>query len=1138
MAGPAPDFQLPNSSLFNIYNDAPANAPLTTPLTTPPPNLPGGPCNFVDLTHGANGPKCGCRRFWSRAVSVRPERGSPTGYPPGFSNALSYGTTAGVEDQSAWCMCSHHACFHDDIRDSQATAVPGAPVAATATALVAAAAATTTTTTTTTAGQENERPKSNREPLTPVLPELSIKFPNLMGQPTEFHNTFDTIASFPHPLPDEDNLAREEVSAPTPAPEPSLPDTLSWANFLHSEPDNSALLAPIPSQCLLPSQPSSTTSSTRIGYLRPFAGKGLQTLSGVKSRLREPLPEQDEDDQQQEDDNATEPAVDPSVDDAQTITNTPRSSRHTEIFEGPSEQPNKGVHRDEFRLLSNTVQGHEQRLDNLENISFSAAGHDQCHEKHDQTDLRVTELETRVEEVEKMLNDTNSTASDYHRSRRPGIDDTSSVVSVSTNGSSHVADRAELYSQLQFLKAQLSHLQGISTFPSLARPWEVEVIFLPFPLKNIWLEPRDFNSQRASGSTMEADPWTQLPGCSSPLDPQSPGFNDWMGPEVESDWLLARACAPDQTIGQRLRSRGLVKNVSIRGPDARSVQQAMSEAFGTLFRTFSRMQANVHHGSTMHQRVVKFLGLQSPWVPLRKIHKDSRLRFLTPAEMVTPVTWDVQFLSSSVVMKSNDIPRLFITHPEAYLQDQDAYDNGWNWQRLRELSRVYADSQCSQEVPEGDAKEECWAWNTNLDEQPPSMYHTHYSSLQQAAQQNWRTVSMSPSQGAFPGGLRPTPSLATHRSGTRAQSPAIPKERKASRPPRVRTTSMPPTLPALISPAQVKRRLTSYIPTYERRPSPLVQVAPATAHTQVPAQTHAYAYAAGAAKRRCTRSPSVRPGGQIPQCPPPPHARGFNNRRNTPRWSTASPSPMPEAYGVRATTPFYATPYSNAPFVETRPNRGVVMADAGGEDEDIDVDVDVDVDFYSGMEPYDEDDEDENGEIDYGEDGDSPMEDLANSLEQSHPNTHPLSQQSLNSSWHHQFAGTPDVGAGAGSTNLPEDEPWPGIEDADNRDPDLGINPDAMHEDDDVGFDSEEDVVNIRVDRAESRSHREASTASSSSNSSSVPSEYPTTQSHWFGANAGAAVSGDLGEGGFNVFMDREGGAAGAGIGGVMEKPV
>ncbi|KAI1501479.1 hypothetical protein F5X99DRAFT_200797 [Biscogniauxia marginata] len=1091
MAGPAPDFQLPNSSLFNIYNDAPTNAPLTAAS----PTLPGGPCNFVDLAHGANGPKCGCRRFWSRAASVRPDRGSPTGYPPGFSQAFSYANAAGLEDQSAWCMCSHHACFHDDIRDGQTTPtpalVPGAPAVATA-------------------GQENERPRSNREPLTPVMPELSFKFPHLMGPPTEFHNTFNNAASFVPHLPEEASIQRGEVSAPTPAQESSLPDTLNWANFIYSEPDHPALLAPIPSQCLMPSQPSSTTSSTRIGYLRPFAGKGLQTLSGVKSKLREPLQEKNEDAQQQED----EPAVDPSVDDAQTITNTPRSSRHTELFEGQSERPNPGVNRDAFRLLSNTVQGHEQRIDNLENISFSAAGHDQCHEKHDQTDLRVTELESRVEEVEKMLNDTNSTVSGYHRSRRPGVDDATSVVSVSTAGSGHAADRAELYSQLQALRAQLNSLQGIAPFPSLARPWEVEVIFLPFPLKNIWLESRDFSSQRPAGGAVEADPWTQLPSCSSPVDPQSPSFIDWMGPEVESDWLLARACAPDQMIGQRLRSRGLVKNVSIRGPDARSVQQAMSEAFGTLFRTFSRMQANVHHGSTMHQHVVNFLGLQSPWVPLRKIHKDSRLRFLTPAEMVTPVTWDVQFLSSSVAMKSNDIPRLFITHPEAYLQDQDAYDNGWNWQRLRELSRVYADSQSSQEVPEGDAKEECWTWNTILDGQSPSMRHTNYSSLQQAAQRHWRTVSTSPSQGAFPGGLRPTPSLATHRSGTRAQSPAILKERRASRPPRVRTASMPPTMPTLVSPAQAKRRLTSYVPTYERRPSPQVRVAPsvaAHAHTQ----NYAHVHAMGVIKRRCTRSPSVRPGGQPPQYP---HGQARNNRRNTPRWSTASPSPMPEAFGVRATTPYYATPYSNAPFVDTRPNRVVMV----GEDED--VDVDVNVDFYNGddgMEPYDDEDDD-------GDDGDSPMEDLANSLE--HPHAHSHSQQSRGSSSSWQLTGGGQqfgAVAGAGGGN-PEDEPWPGIEDAENRDLDLDIDLGVIHDDDDVDFDSDEDAIDIHIDDAnevfeESRSRRASSTSSSSS---SVPSEYPTTQSHWIAANA-AAVSGEMGEGGFSVFVD--GNAAGGG---------
>ncbi|KAI0019296.1 hypothetical protein F4780DRAFT_448163 [Xylariomycetidae sp. FL0641] len=1115
MAGPAPDFQLPNSSFFNIYSDAPPIAAASSP------NLPGGPCNFTDLTHGANGPRCGCRRFWSRAAP-RTERGSPTVFPSSYPNGFPYGgiATPSLEEQSAWCMCNHHACFHDDTRDSQtSTPVPGLPNLPVA------------TTFTNTNGQENERPRSGREPLTPVLPELSFTMPPT-GQSMNSHPHDNAVTSNPH-IPESGYEQREDVAAPTRAP--SVPDTLSWSAFLQSDPDPGAMLPPIPSQCLLPSQPSSTTSSTRRGYLKPFSGKGLQTLSGVRSNMRDPLFEKDHG-AQPEDEDPVDHEIDPSVDDGRTITNTPRSSRHTDVSERPNLPPSAPVSRGAFQLLSNTVHGHEQRIDSLENISFSAAAHDQCHEKHDQADLRVTELETRVEEVEKILNDTSSNASVYHRSRRAGGDDgASTVVSISTNGGSQL-DRAELYEQLQTLRAQLSHLQGLTSFPCTARPWEVEVVFLPFPLKNVWLEPRNFGSQRLPGAgSIEADPWTQLPSSASIMDPQSPGYNEWTGPEAESDWLLARACAPDQMIGQRLRSRGLVKNVMVHGPDARSVQQAINEAFGTLFRTFSRLQANVHHGSTLHHRVTKFLGLQSPWVPLRKVHKDSRLRFLAPAEMVTPVSWDVQFLSSSVVMKSNGVQRLFITHPEAYLQDEDAYDNGWNWQRLRELSRVYADSQSSQEVPEGDAKEECWSWNAVLDDQPavvaaatvPRAGSSQYSNLPQPHPPRRRWTSRSPSQaaGAF---VHPSSS---HRSVMRATSPAMLRDRRTtSRPPSaslpppllVRTASMPPPVVTASSPIPIsasKRRMMAHAQQhYERRSSPAPMARVPASGIPGPPMT------AGIKRARGTRSPSVGIG-----------PRGSRSRY-TPRYSTASPSPAPEAFGIptnasvsglRAGTPFYATPHSNAPFVDTRPGHGngVVYFDDEGDVEVEDLYDSDNADLLSAE--FSEDDGDDAG-------GDSPMHDRPEHYPQHNDGTPfgPGSQSQPHNQGPWQDAGAPRNGLSG--PVAPEDEAWQGLEDRENHsqdlgDVDLGID---IHVDDDAAMTSdfddedEEEDENATIDADDVDRQRvmqqddddNDDDDDNQSDASSVPSEYPSTQRAWTGG-AGAGGSGAV-DASFGVFED------------------
>lgn len=860
-------------------------------------------------------------------------------------------------------------------------------------------------------GQENERPRTNREPLTPVMPDLSFNpFRSLNQDPGLNTATHSGSVADGH---EEDTHTR-----PADTVAPSMPDTLAWASLVESGPTHAASLPPIPSQCLLPSQPSSTTSSARIAYLKPFAGKGLQTLSGVRSTALEPLREQGHSTEPEEQDTAENDA-DQSGDD-QTVTNTPRSTRHRDTTTGPDQALSPRIDHQALNLLSNTVQGHEQRIENLESISFSAAAHDTCHEKHDQADLRVTELETRVEEVEKILNDNTSHASGHSWSRRDRVDDTAaSVVSFSTSTGSYIMDRAELQSELRTLKAQLSQLQGVSPFPSLTQPWEVEVVFLPFPLRSIWLESRDFSSQRpAHGGPPESDLWMQLPTAS---EPQSPGFGDWPGPEVDSDWLLGRACAPDNMIGQRLRSRGLVKNITVRGPDARSVQQAMSEAFGTLFRTFSRMQANVHHGSTINHRVTKFLGLQSPWVPLRKLHKDSRLRFLSPAEMVTSVSWDVQFLASSVVMKSHGVHRLFITHPEAYLQDQYAYENGWTWQRLRELSRVYADSQSSQEILEGDANEECWVWNNILDEPSLDSHAFRAQLVHSSAQEHWRAAStLSSSRFALANTKGRTPSLVARRSNSRAPSPAVIQERKAPRPMRIRTVSMPPAPHPVVASAIAKRRITPHSQRNERYASPQ------------PMRT-AQVVAQAQAKRRGARSPSYRPPWS----------------RFTPRWSTASPSPGPEVMRPRGPTPSYATPHSNAPFIDARSGRGGVHAH---DHDDIDFDIDAaesgsDIDVY---EEYSENETD-------GED--SSMVDLG----------HDSYQTEQHESWQEGQA--------------PEDEPWPGIEDVENRDPGVSIHIG------DAAMVNGHDARGLTIDSLVEHD--------TESQGSSVPSEYPSNQPPW-----------------------------------------
>ncbi|KAH6840639.1 hypothetical protein B0I37DRAFT_448839 [Chaetomium sp. MPI-CAGE-AT-0009] len=840
---------------FDIYNDAHA-------LRAPGPALPGGPCNYTDPTL----PRCGCRRFWSRA-------------------SLSGGVFQENGAVAELCMCSHHACFHEDAQpgQTQQSATANAP------------------------GQENQKPVTNRAPLSPVqLPSFHV--------PGSRRSLDFTLLDF------QTSMSAPQVEAANSAPAADLhpgqdspmPDTFNnWGDLARSQAGLANGLPPFPTQCLMsPPPPPSTVASSQARYLRPFAGRGLHTLSGVaaprpESRQLEPINPDDD----------VEPAQEAGNDPADSAS-TPKAL--------PSQDRSVSGPDSAYQKLSDKVDTHEQRLDRLETNSFSVAGHDDCHDRHENVDLRVTELESRVDEVEKILNDNGSVVSSRRTAKQDGgaDDATASVVSVSTNATVLATNRAEVYSQLQKLQAQVSQLQA-AAMPSYAKPWALEVVFLPFPLKGVWLSSKEFANQRRSiGSNFEG--WTQMPNTISRAtpDPQSPKFQEWAGQGPESNWLLPRAFAAGRVVDQRLRSRGLIKTVHVRGADARSVQLAIHDAFQDVLRISSNSDAR--SGFAPDYPLAEYLGLRQAWVPLRKLHKDSRLRFLSPAEMATPALWDFTFLVSSVVMKATGVQRLYITQPEAYLQDHPlghhAIDAGWTWQKLRQLSRVYPDSQSDAEVPEADALEECWNWNDRLDESP-SVAASAVSLRQSIHQRASRRSSTEPS-GQFYTGVQ-SPILSIGPSRSRAPSPLIQRERKGSLPPHIRTGSLPPSHPALLSPAQSRRRPSHVAATpYERRSSPFVPRAsprpsPRLGSSGNALHNHPHSIAipsapgAGAVpKRRFTRSPSLVP-------------------RNTPRWSRTSMSRSPSLapggiYGYqeererenrerRTTTPFYyATPHSEA----------------------------------------------------------------------------------------------------------------------------------------------------------------------------------------------------------------------------------
>lgn len=1048
-----------NSYAFDIYNDGHVLRPVPTPAPAPAPLLPGGPCNYTDQSL----PRCGCRRFWSR-LSLTGGRN-----PPG-------------ENLAEVCMCSHHACFHEDVQAGQAPPPPVFGVA----------------------GQENEKPRTNREPLSPVQDLGAFPVPTSLGSCLDlgllnFQSQAGPSASSLLSLP--------SIPAPPEAGSP-MPDTLTgWADLIQSQgyevlpypqPGADDGLPPIPSQCLLPYSPRpSTASSSQARFLRPFAGKGLDTLNGgppgAGSALRNELP-------------VTEPpqvqVSHAQVSGISTVEATRESTpKPTQSQTGSS----SGVSDEAFQKLSHVVDTHEQRLERLENVSFSVASHDDCHDKHDHVDIRVTELESRVEEVEKLLNDSGSVASSRRTVRRDGSADdaTASVVSVATDATILGANRGEMYSQLQSLQAQVSQLQAAS-LPTYNKPWELEVVFLPFPLKGIWMAAHEFPSQRRSTGT-NGDDVTQLPNTVSRAtpDPQSPKFQEWAGQSAESNWLLPRAFVAGRVIDQRLRSRGLIKTVLVRGPDARSVQIAIHAAFEDIFRIScgSGGRSQGRH----HNPIAELLGLGLSWAPLRKLHKDSRLRFLAPAEMATPALWDFTFLSSSVVMKATGTHRLYITQPEAYLQDHPlgyrAFESGWSWQKLRELSRVYPDSQSSLSdapVPEADALEDCWGWDDRLDESPS--VNTSTVSLRQMHQQRLsRGGSASPTQQFYTGMQSP---ILSNTPRVRAQSPMIQRERHGSRPLHIRNNSVPPSAPIMMSPSQSRRWASTHTtnPTpLDRRSSPLISRASSRPPIGAPPPVTALI----SKRRPPTRSPSLIP-------------------RNTPRWSrhslSRSPSLAPPAaaaaaaaaaYQDRHTTPFYyATPHSDAipDHAYHRGNPQVTNDDGGGGGDSFMTDSCYD----DGDKPTDEDD-DEDLEIDVYEDGDE-MDDTdsdGTSAGRQVTNVNVTNNIAWDQIAHHP---------------RPEDIPWAGIEDDDllmsedgeNVDPTsssqtqsegheqeqeqeqgsmMGMMMIPIHEDDTLAQDGDDDMGN------------------GSDPDSQPPSEYSSKQSLWVIPRAGGSSSGSSGQG-------------------------
>ncbi|KZF20077.1 hypothetical protein L228DRAFT_270831 [Xylona heveae TC161] len=445
----------------------------------------------------------------------------------------------------------------------------------------------------------------------------------------------------------------------------------------------------------------------------------------------------------------------------------------------------------EYPALWSALEAYKHRLDALECASYSHGVSEELQEKFDMLDGRLTELEGKVEEHEKLhadfdfLEASRPSRTSVRKRVHGGVAGTE--CSVSSDGSSDAhsellssarvsaaLDRSGLPDRLEDMGSRIQALET-SAPPSYDNPYELEVIFLPWGpgLKGIWYPPEELSNGELSSTAITeewADPQFRDSLSSSLSRSRSSGYDGWDGDPIRSwadgpdEWLVPRASAQNSTIYRRLQSRGFVRNVQILGSTAKEVISAVSSAFGDILddRTFEnqsnkedigelkkpkscdsdcmveieRTDAYERQGTCQGMRKqssknkIPLLGLRAPFIPLRKIHKDSRLRFLDPDELVTPAVWTSDFLSRTVVMRAaGGARRLFITNRHGYLQPRPRDCLAWTWQMLRELPRVHLDEngeQREEAVPEADAKEACWQWDPRLD--PPTSAASSFAS--------------------------------------------------------------------------------------------------------------------------------------------------------------------------------------------------------------------------------------------------------------------------------------------------------------------------------------------------------------------------------------------------------------------------
>lgn len=493
--------------------------------------------------------------------------------------------------------------------------------------------------------------------------------------------------------------------------------------------------------------------------------------------------------------------------------------------------------------VANTMRDLGSRLDMLENGSFNYVQPEDLNQTLDMYECRLINVEHRIDEHEKLHQAIDGEHSISSFPRRRNLDPTASFGSnqsiPSTTSSTLILaamDRKDTEMHLDNIKDRLDLLEA-AALPTSINPWEIEVVLLPWgpELRGIWFSPDEPMHDPSGATTQNSEEWTQARSAKFGQSLQSPeriirdsdssphpgahvssrssilsntesgwssqAISDWASASTD-DWLFPKACGSNNLVYKRLQSRGFVKEVSLRGASARDIQATLSHAFGDVFD-------NVRYDdSKANPMIAEYPGLRASFIPLRKVLKESRLRFLTPAEMSSSALWSAQFLAAGVMMRvSGGKKRLYVTSREAYAQQGDFMVRQQSWPELRQLPRLQPDQdsqmdgnddQCQPQVPEADAKEACWQFVETYDA-PPASVHSSYGSNQSLQ------LSMRPADRTWRRSITPSSILKN-----RPFQPISPlSENHPRRPSHYRTRTVSASMVETFPPGSSKRRLNS-----------------------------------------------------------------------------------------------------------------------------------------------------------------------------------------------------------------------------------------------------------------------------------------------------------------------------------------